>query len=60
MTIVAPRCIELEMQQVLADLTAGVDLSALWFPQRGDAILGNVGAEIDPAAEWQGMPELEH
>ena len=47
-----------DTEQMLADVGAGVDLSGLWFPHELDALLGNVGAEIDPAAEWQGMPEF--
>lgn len=47
-----------DTEQMLADVGAGVDLSGLWFPHELDALLGNVGEDVDPAAEWQGMPEF--
>ncbi len=49
-----------DTEQVLADMTAGVDLSGLWFPHELDALTGVEGDEFDPAAEWQGMPEFEN
>ena len=49
-----------DAEQMLADINAGVDLSALWFPHELAAILNGMveGETVDPAAEWQGMPEF--
>ena len=48
-----------DAEQVLADLNAGVDLSALFFDFELDKILGREGEPFDPNVEWQGMPEFE-
>jgi hypothetical protein len=48
-----------DADQVLADLTAGLDLSGLWFEHELDALINGIGGEVvDPAQEWQGMPEF--
>jgi hypothetical protein len=51
--------LEWDAEQVIADLNAGVDLSALFFDFEIDRILGREGEDFDPNAEWQGMPEFE-
>jgi len=36
-----------------------VDLSGLWFEHELDALIGGIAGEVvDPAQEWQGMPEF--
>lgn len=48
-----------DAEQVLADLNAGVDLSAMFFDFEIDKILGRDGEDFDPEKEWQGMPEFQ-
>ena len=48
-----------DVEQILADVNAGVDLSGLWFEHELDGLLNGIAGEIvDPAQEWQGMPEF--
>lgn len=51
--------LEWDAEQVLADIGAGLDLSAMFFDFELDKLLGRQGEEFDPAKEWQGMPEFE-
>lgn len=49
-----------DVEQILADVNAGLDLSGLWFEHELDGLLNGIAGEvIDPAQEWQGMPEFE-
>jgi len=51
--------LDFDPEQILADLQAGVDLSGLWFEHELDALINGIGGEVvDPAQEWQGMPEF--
>lgn len=43
---------------VLAELSADVDLSGFWQPWELNALLGGEDAN-DPSAEWVGMPEFQ-
>jgi len=53
--------LDFDPEQILADLQAGVDLSGLWFEHELDALVNGIGGEVvDPAQEWQGMPEFEN
>jgi hypothetical protein len=48
-----------DVEQLLADTQAGLDLSGMWFPHELDALLNSVMDTVDdPAAEWKGMPEF--
>ena len=51
-----------DVEQILADVNAGLDLSGLWFEQELDGLLGTLteGDNFDPAQEWQGMPEFKN
>ena len=52
-----------DVEQILADVNAGLDLSGLWFEQELNGLLGTLaqeGEEFDAAAEWKGMPEFEN
>lgn len=51
--------LEWDAEQVLADLNAGVDLSAMFFDFEIDKILGRDGEDFDLEKEWQGMPEFQ-
>ena len=49
-----------DVEQILADVNAGLDLSGLWFEHELDGLLNGIAGEVvDPAQEWQGMPEFE-
>ena len=49
-----------DVEQILADVNAGLDLSGLWFEHELDGLLNGIaGDAVDPAQEWQGMPEFE-
>jgi len=40
-------------------VNAGLDLSGLWFEHELDGLLNGIAGEVvDPAQEWQGMPEF--
>ena len=48
-----------DVEQILADVNAGLDLSGLWFEHELDGLLNGIAGEVvDPAQEWQGMPEF--
>ena len=52
--------LDFDAEVLLGDLQAGVDLSGLWFEHELDALIGGIAGEVvDPAQEWQGMPEFE-
>ena len=51
--------LDFDPEVILGDLQAGVDLSGLWFDWELDKLTGIEGEGVDPAQEWQGMPEFE-
>ena len=49
-----------DVEQILADVNAGLDLSGLWFEHELDGLLNGIAGEVvDPAQEWQGMPAYQ-
>lgn len=46
------------IEQLIADLDDGMDLSGLWFEGELERLI-HPGDPIDPNAEWTGMPEFE-
>ena len=52
--------LDFDPEVLLGDMRAGVDLSGMWFEHELDALISGIaGEEVDPAQEWQGMPEFE-
>ena len=49
---------EWDVDQLLADVTEGLDFEGMFQPYELAALLRSVAAN-DPAAEWVGMPEFE-
>ena len=50
----------LDIDQLLADVNAGIDLSGVWHDWEIENLLAGVAEEaIDPMAEWEGMPEFD-
>ena len=48
---------EWDVEQLLQDVEAGVDLTPFWSVPELDHLLARVTADLDPMAEWEGMPE---
>lgn len=48
-----------QVERILLDVSAGVDLSSLWYDFEIAKLTGE-GEVSDPIAEWAGMPEFEN
>lgn len=47
-----------DIEQIAADVDAGVDLAALWSEGELAGLLNSV-PDFDPETEWQGLPQFE-